>query len=42
VAAGLAAADEVAAAIADMTAFAGTTGSLVDDPRTFQVWATRR
>ena len=32
----------VAAAIADMTAFASTTGTLVGDPRTFQVWATRR
>jgi len=42
VAAGLATADEVAAAIADMTAFASTTGTLVGDPRTFQVWATRR
>ena len=41
-AAGLATADEVAAAIADMTAFASTTGTLVSDPRTFQVWAARR
>ena len=41
-AAGLATADEVAAAIADLTAFASTAGTLVGDPRTFQVWATRR
>ena len=42
VAAGLATADDVAAAIADLTAFASTAGTLVGDPRTFQVWATRR
>src|SRR5260370_15971807 len=41
VAAGLATADEVAAALADLTAFAGTAGTLVGDPRTFQVWAHR-
>jgi ubiquinone/menaquinone biosynthesis C-methylase UbiE len=39
--AGLASAAEVAAALADLRAFAATPGTLVGDPRTFQVWATR-
>jgi ubiquinone/menaquinone biosynthesis C-methylase UbiE len=39
--AGLASADEVAAALADLRAFAATPGTLIGDPRTFQVWAPR-
>jgi len=39
--AGLASADEVAAALADLRAFAATRGTLIGDPRTFQVWAER-
>jgi hypothetical protein len=42
VAAGLATADEVADAIADLTAFASMPRTLISDPRTFQVWANRR
>jgi len=38
---GLASADEVAAALADLRAFAATPGTLAGDPRTFQVWARR-
>jgi hypothetical protein len=38
---GLASAAEVAAALADLRAFAATPGTLVGDPRTFQVWARR-
>lgn len=41
VAAGLASRDEVATAIADLQAFADTAGTLIGDPRTFQVWASR-
>jgi ubiquinone/menaquinone biosynthesis C-methylase UbiE len=39
--AGLASAGEVAAALAGLRAFAATPGTLVGDPRTFQVWARR-
>jgi hypothetical protein len=39
--AGLASPDEVAAALADLTAFAATPGTLIGDPRTFQVWVRR-
>jgi hypothetical protein len=39
--AGLASAAEVAAALADLRAFAATPGTLVGDPGTFQVWARR-
>lgn len=39
--AGLASADEVAAALADLRAFAAAPGTLAGDPRTFQVWARR-
>jgi ubiquinone/menaquinone biosynthesis C-methylase UbiE len=39
--AGLASAAEVAAALADLRAFAAAPGTLVGDPRTFQVWAVR-
>ncbi len=42
VAAGLASGDEVAAAIADLRAFADTAGTLIGEPRTFQIWASRR
>jgi hypothetical protein len=41
VGAGLASADEVAAALADLRAFAATPGTLIGDPRTFQLWAPR-
>ena len=39
--AGLARVDEVAAALADLRAFAATPGTMIGDPRTFQVWARR-
>jgi ubiquinone/menaquinone biosynthesis C-methylase UbiE len=39
--AGLADADKVAAALADLRTFAATPGTLTGDPRTFQVWAGR-
>ena len=39
--AGLASAGEVAAALADLRAFAATPGTLIGDPRVFQVWAKR-
>ena len=39
--AGLASADEVSGALASLRAFAATPGTLVGDPRTFQVWARR-
>jgi ubiquinone/menaquinone biosynthesis C-methylase UbiE len=39
--AGLAGPDEVAAALADLRAFAAAPGTLIGDPRTFQVWARR-
>jgi ubiquinone/menaquinone biosynthesis C-methylase UbiE len=39
--AGLASAAEVAAALADLRTFAATPGTLLGDPRTFQVWARR-
>jgi ubiquinone/menaquinone biosynthesis C-methylase UbiE len=39
--AGLASTDAVAAALADLRAFAATPGTLIGDPRTFQVWAER-
>ena len=39
--AGLASAGEVAAALADLRAFAATPGTMIGDPRTFQVWARR-
>jgi hypothetical protein len=39
--AGLASSGEVAAALADLRAFAATPGTLAGDPRTFQVWARR-
>jgi hypothetical protein len=39
--AGLASSGEVAAALAGLRAFAATPGTLVGDPRTFQVWARR-
>jgi ubiquinone/menaquinone biosynthesis C-methylase UbiE len=39
--AGLASADEVAAALADLRAFAAAPGTVLGDPRTFQVWARR-
>jgi len=39
--AGLASADQVAAALAGLRAFAATPGTLLGDPRTFQVWARR-
>lgn len=41
-AASLATREEVATAIADLRAFAGTPGTLIGDPRTFQIWASRR
>jgi ubiquinone/menaquinone biosynthesis C-methylase UbiE len=40
--AGLATGAEVDAALASLRAFAATPGTLVGDPRTFQVWAMRR
>jgi SAM-dependent methyltransferase len=39
--AGLASAGEVSAALAGLRAFAATPGTLIGDPRTFQVWARR-
>jgi len=39
--AGLATPDEVAAAMADLSAFAGRPETVVGDPRMFQVWAVR-
>jgi len=39
--AGLATPDEVAAALADLTAFAARPDTVVGDPRLFQVWAVR-
>ena len=39
--AGLASANQVAAALTDLQAFAATPGTLIGDPRTFQVWAKR-
>jgi hypothetical protein len=41
VAAGLASPDEVAAAIADLAAFTATEGTLLAEPRVFQLWARR-
>ena len=41
VAAGLASPDEVAAAIADLAAFTSTEGTLLAEPRVFQLWARR-
>jgi ubiquinone/menaquinone biosynthesis C-methylase UbiE len=40
-AAGLASADEVAAAIEDLTAFTADPGTIVSGPRIFQLWARR-
>jgi hypothetical protein len=40
--AGLASAAEVAAALADLRAFAADPGTLLGDPRNFQVWARRQ
>ena len=39
--AGLATAEQVAAALADLTAFAARPGTVVGDPRIFQVWTVR-
>lgn len=39
--AGLATPDEVAAAMADLSAFAASPETVVGDPRMFQVWAVR-
>ncbi len=37
----LASPDEVAAAIADLAAFTASEGTLLGDPRIFQLWARR-
>jgi ubiquinone/menaquinone biosynthesis C-methylase UbiE len=41
VSAGLATAEEVAAAIADLSAFVDAKDTIVGDPRTFQIWARK-
>ncbi len=41
VGAGLAAAEEVAAAVADLAAFAADPATVVSEPRVFQLWARR-
>ncbi len=41
ISAGLATADEVATAIADLSAFTDAEDTLVGDPRTFQIWARK-
>lgn len=41
IAAGLATRQEIEAALADLTAFAARSDTLMGDPRLFQVWTTR-
>lgn len=38
---GLASVDEVSAAVADLAAFTADEGTVVGDPRVFQVWCSR-
>ncbi len=42
ISAGLATADEVAAAAADLSAFIDAEDTIVGDPRTFQIWARKQ
>ena len=41
IAAGLATREEVTAALADLTAFAARSDTIMGDPRIFQVWTAR-